>query len=138
MTDLLFAFLYSPLPSCFDFSIVKSLLILQHENESGRGGRLTLRGRKNFWRSHLFRVLQTNPFASQSYQKGERLLIAIFQIKGEKPNAAQTEQCLSQRNSNTDFPLCIPLSPVAACSLHCMHFQKNLWIQLSTKHLSSK
>lgn len=37
-TDLLFAFLYSSLPSCFDFSVVKSLLILQHENESGRGG----------------------------------------------------------------------------------------------------
>lgn len=84
MTDLLFAFLHSPLPSCFDFSVVKSLWILQHENESGRRGRLTLRGKRNLCRSHLFWVLQTNPFATQSDQKGEMLLIAMFQGKGKE------------------------------------------------------
>lgn len=117
-----------PLPSCFDFGEV--FVDIAAWKWKWKGGRLTLRGRRNLCRSHLFWVLQTNPFATQSYQKGERLLIAMFQGKGKKPKPAHTEQCLSQRNSNTDFPLCNPLSTVAACSLHPMCFQKNLWIQL--------
>lgn len=138
-TDLPFVFPYFPHPSCFDFSVVQSLLILQHENEGGMKGwgrELTLRGK--ICRFHLFLVLRTNPFASQSCQKGDRLLIAMFQGKEKNLNQITLSGFYSQRNSNEELFLSASPTAVTGCSLRTMRFQKNLLIQANTKHLSIK